>query len=97
MQMLALTLLFAATLQTPLDEKPVALPDYASIPYIEQYASPQRRSALSWADRFNVPVLIMHGGADRANHTLAQWRIERDAHAIAWFRDHLKAQDQKSR
>ncbi len=34
----------------------------------------RERSAVEWADKINVPVLIMHGGADtsiRANRTLA--------------------------
>ncbi len=77
----------------------------------------QRRSALAWADRFDTPVLIMHGTADRdvnashaialaaklqelgkpyelivrkgGNHFLSDWRAERDAHAIEWFRRHM--------
>ncbi len=77
----------------------------------------RRRSALQWAERFETPVLIMHGGADgdvpprqalalatRLNelgkkyelivragsrHTLPDWRIERDARAVEWFRRHL--------
>jgi dipeptidyl aminopeptidase/acylaminoacyl peptidase len=88
-------------------------PDYAE----KKAEIDRRRSAIEWADKFSVPVLIMHGGADNdvapshslvlaatlqdlgktyeliirsgANHVLTQWRNERDAHAIAWFRQHL--------
>ena len=77
-----------------------------------------RRSALQWADKLDVPLLIMHGGADDevspshaialaarlqelgspyelviragANHVLTQWRKERDAHAVEWFRRHME-------
>lgn len=76
-----------------------------------------RRSAVAWPEKFGVPVLIMHGGADtdvapsyalalaaklealgkpyelviraNANHVLTQWRAERDAHAVEWFRRHM--------
>lgn len=78
----------------------------------------RRRSAIQWPDKFSVPVLIMHGGADGdvppsqslalavrlqelgkpyeliirsgANHVLTQWRDERDAHAIEWFKRHME-------
>jgi dipeptidyl aminopeptidase/acylaminoacyl peptidase len=87
-------------------------PDYAE----RKDEISRRRSAVEWADRFETPVLIMHGGADSdvppshalalaarlqqlgkpyelvirsgANHVLTQWRAERDAHAIEWFRRH---------
>jgi dipeptidyl aminopeptidase/acylaminoacyl peptidase len=77
----------------------------------------ERRSAARWADRLRVPLLIMHGGADRelppaqalalaaklqaagqpyelmiragANHVMTEWRHERDALAIEWFRRHM--------
>ena len=95
-------------------EKAAAMiwPDYAE----KKAEIDRRRSALDWADRIAVPLLIMHGGADddvspshplalaaklqelgktyeliiRAgdNHVLTQWRHERDAHAIEWFRKH---------
>ena len=76
-----------------------------------------RRSAVHWADRFDTPVLIIHGGADTdlpashalalatrlqelgkrysliiragANHRLSDWRVERDAAAVEWFRSHF--------
>lgn len=79
----------------------------------------RRRSALQWAERFEMPVLIMHGGADgdvppgqalalaarldqlgknyelliRAGgrHTLSDWRTERDARAVEWFRRHMQS------
>lgn len=77
----------------------------------------RRRSAIEWADKISVPLLIMHGGSDTdvaashplalaaklqelgktyelhirsgANHVLTQWRHERDALAIEWFKRHL--------
>lgn len=77
----------------------------------------RRRSAIQWPEQFFVPVLIMHGGADRdvppsqslalaakleqlgkpyelvirsgANHVLTEWRAERDAFALDWFRKHM--------
>jgi dipeptidyl aminopeptidase/acylaminoacyl peptidase len=88
-------------------------PDYAEM----KSEIDERRSALRWASQLDVPLLIMHGGADRdvapshalalasklqelgkpyelvirsgANHVLTQWRKERDAHAVEWFRRHL--------
>lgn len=87
-------------------------PDYAE----RKEEISRRRSAVEWADRFDTPVLIMHGGADAgvspshplalaaklqqlgkpyelvirsgANHVMTEWRAERDAHAIEWFRRH---------
>jgi dipeptidyl aminopeptidase/acylaminoacyl peptidase len=88
-------------------------PDYAA----NADAIHRRRSVLAWAEKLDVPILIMHGGADTdvppaqslalaqklaelgkryelvirngANHVLTQWRVERDAHAIEWFRRHM--------
>jgi dipeptidyl aminopeptidase/acylaminoacyl peptidase len=88
-------------------------PDYAE----KKAEIDRRRSAIEWADKISVPLLIMHGGSDNdvapshplalaaklqelgkpyelvirsgANHVLTQWRHERDAHAIEWFKRHL--------
>jgi dipeptidyl aminopeptidase/acylaminoacyl peptidase len=77
----------------------------------------RRRSALAWADQLEVPLLIMHGGADKdvppaqslalaarlqalgkpyelivragANHILSEWRAQRDALIVEWFRRHV--------
>lgn len=76
------------------------------------------RSAVRWPDALTVPLLVMHGGADRSvdpgqsialavglqrigrpyelavyagdDHVLSAHRVERDAHAAAWFRSHLR-------
>jgi dipeptidyl aminopeptidase/acylaminoacyl peptidase len=76
------------------------------------------RSAIQWPEAIVVPVLLMHGGADRDvdpaqalalagalqrmgkpyelaiyagdNHVLSAHRVERDAHAVAWFSAHLR-------
>lgn len=76
------------------------------------------RSAGRWPDALTVPLLLMHGGADRSvdpgqtlalaaglqrigrpyelavfagdDHVLSAHRIERDAHAAAWFTAHLR-------
>jgi dipeptidyl aminopeptidase/acylaminoacyl peptidase len=89
-------------------------PDYAE----QREAINRRRSALAWPEQIDVPLLIMHGGADRdlppshalrlatslqalgkpyelvirngANHVMTEWRHERDAHAVEWFRRHMK-------
>jgi dipeptidyl aminopeptidase/acylaminoacyl peptidase len=88
-------------------------PDYDT----NRKAIETRRSAVQWAERLRVPLLIMHGGKDRdvppaqalslatklqevglpyeliiragASHSMSQWRAERDAHAIEWFRRHM--------
>ena len=90
-------------------------PDFAS----NADAICQRRSAVRWAERLNVPLLIMHGGSDKdvppaqslalaarleqlkkpyeliiragEDHIMSNWRAERDAHAIEWFRSHMGA------
>jgi dipeptidyl aminopeptidase/acylaminoacyl peptidase len=92
---------------------PKIWPAYAT----ESAAIHERRSAVAWADRLDVPLLLMHGGNDQsvspshalalaakleaakkpyelvvragANHTMTQWRHERDRHAVEWFQRHM--------
>ena len=89
-------------------------PDYAT----KGEAIRMRRSAILWPEKINVPLLIMHGGADTglspshslalasklqelgktyqliiragAGHVMSEWRVERDAAAIEWFRKFSK-------
>ena len=89
-------------------------PDYAD----RREEITRRRSAIRWPEKFDTPVLIMHGGADDgvppshalalatrlqelgkrysliiragSNHHLSDWRVERDAAAVEWFRSHMK-------
>jgi len=87
-------------------------PDYAT----SSASIDERRSAVLWADRLDVPLLIMHGGADSldpgqslalatklqqlkkeyslvihagSNHVMSDWRVERDAMVVDWFRSHM--------
>lgn len=87
-------------------------PDYET----NAVAIKERRSAISWPEKLNVPLLIMHGANDQAvspaqsltlasklqslgktyeliikagtNHVMSEWRAERDAAAIEWFKKH---------
>jgi dipeptidyl aminopeptidase/acylaminoacyl peptidase len=91
---------------------PKIWPDYES----KKEEIHRRRSAMAWAEKLGVPILIMHGGNDTSvspaqalalasklqslgkryeliiragsNHVLTDWRIERDQHAMDWFRRH---------
>jgi dipeptidyl aminopeptidase/acylaminoacyl peptidase len=76
-----------------------------------------RRSAIQWAERLSLPLLLMHGSADSGlpptqtlrlatelakaqkefgvivfpggNHTLRQYKVERDRQAVEFFRRYL--------
>jgi dipeptidyl aminopeptidase/acylaminoacyl peptidase len=77
-----------------------------------------RRSAVTFAEQLDVPLLLLHGGNDQsvppaqalalatrlqalgktyqlivragANHSMSQWRRERDAAIVEWFRKYRK-------